>query len=254
MVAKQRELSLKLPQIEFGIIGGSTITPKLIQDATKVLNIKKFRSIYGLTEGTSSVFLSQPNEDPKLVEEFVGQVCDDLEVKLIDKNGETVPFGQPGELNIRGYNTMLGYWDDEEKTREVMSNDKWLKTGDKFVLNKDGYGKFVGRLKEMIVRGGENLFPKEIEDFLNSHPNILEAHVVGIPDERLGEEVGAFIRLKDSKKPLTRDDVKEFCEGSLSHFKIPRYVIIVCEFPRTASGKVQKFSFAECFADKIKCA
>jgi medium-chain acyl-CoA ligase, mitochondrial len=147
-----------------------------------------------------------------------------------------------------------------------------FKTGDQFVLYENGYGNVVGRLKEMIIRGGENLFPREIEDFLNTHPNIIETHVVswyakincslliiqtlqiGIPEERMGEEVGAFIRLKDPTKPLTRIEIKEFCKDKLSHFKIPRYVVMVDEFPRTASGKVQKFKFFKTFEKELKAA
>lgn len=252
LVAKQRQMNVDLPEIAFANSGGAICTPKLVKDVESILKVEKFRSIYGLTETTSAVFQSLSSDENSKVQEFVGRVSDHLEAKIVDKDGNAVPFGQPGELYVRGYNIMLGYWDDEKKTRDVIDADNWLRTGDQFVLNENGYGKVVGRLKEMIIRGGENLFPREIEDFLNTHPNILETHVIGIPDERMGEEVGAFIRLKDNSKPLTRDDIKTFCKDKLSHFKIPRYVIVVDEFPRTVSGKVQKFKFFQTFESELK--
>lgn len=251
LVSKQRELKVKLPEVAFANTGGAICTPKLIRDMETVLKAKKIRSIYGLTETTAGVFQSLEDDDNNLPQEYVGVVCDHLEAKVIDQEGLPVPFGQPGELCIRGYCTMLGYWKDETKTKEVFDSAHWLKTGDQFILYENGRGKVVGRLKEMIIRGGENLFPREIEDFLNTHPNIIETHVIGIPDERLGEEVGAFVRLKDASKPLTRNDIKEFYKGKLSHFKIPRYFVIVEEFPRTVSGKVQKFKFFETFKSKL---
>lgn len=252
MIAKKKELNLDLPEIYFSIVGAAICTPKLVRDARKYLNIKNFRSMYGMTETTAAGFISLPGEADELVEEFVGQTSENLEFKVIDKNGNTVPFGQPGELCIRGYCTMLEYWGDEAKTKEAIDSDKWLKTGDQFILYENGYAKIVGRLKEMIIRGGENLFPREIEDFLNTHPNVLEAHVVGIPDERMGEEIGAFLKRKDNSKPLTNEDIKSFCKGKLAHFKVPRYIFVVEDFPRTISGKVQKRKFLKYFATQIK--
>lgn len=251
LVSKQRELNVDLPEVAFANTGGAISTPKLIRDMETVLKAKKIRSIYGLTETTAGAFQSLIDDDNTMAQEFVGVVCDHLEAKVIDQDGFPVPFGQPGELCIRGYSTMLGYWKDEARTKEVMDSAHWLKTGDQFILYENGLGKVVGRLKEMIIRGGENLFPREIEDFLSTHPNIMETHVIGIPDERLGEEVGAFIRLKDASQDLTRDDIKEFCKGKLSYFKIPRYIVIVDEFPRTVSGKIQKFKFFEAFKTEL---
>lgn len=252
LIAKQRELEIDLPESELGNTGGAICTPKLVRDMESVLRIKKIQSVYGLTETSAVVFQSNPSDGNEKVQEFVGQVSDNIEAKVVDKDGNAVPFGVPGELCLRGYCTMLGYWNDDKKTQECLGDDKWLKTGDQFILYENGYGKVVGRLKEMIIRGGENLFPREIEDFLNTHPNILETHVIGIPDERMGEEVGAFIRLRDKSKTFSHDDVKTFCQGKLSHFKIPRYIVIVTEFPRTVSGKIQKFKFLETFEKDFK--
>ncbi|CRK94407.1 CLUMA_CG007914, isoform A [Clunio marinus] len=252
MVAKKKELNVEIPEIAFSVTGAAICTPKLVRDARKYLNIRKFRSAYGMTETTASGFQVLPDEHDNFVEEFVGFASDHIELKVIDRKGQIVPFGQPGELCIRGYCNMIEYWGDEEKTKEVMGRDNWLKTGDQFILYENGYGQIIGRLKEMIIRGGENLFPREIEDFLNTHPNVLESHVVGIPDEKMGEEVGAFIRLKDPSKQLTQHDVKEFCKGKIAHFKVPRFVYVVTKYPRTVSGKVQKNKFLEYFADEIK--
>ena len=252
LIAKQKELKLNLPDIEFSVVGAAICTPKLVEDAKKYLKIKIFGSMYGMTETSAAGFQTIPAEGSSVVQEYVGKISDNIEAKVIDREGNAVPFGVPGELCIRGYCTMLGYWNDEKKTRECLGADKWLKTGDQFILYENGYAKIIGRLKEMIIRGGENLFPREIEDFLNTHPNVLETHVIGIPDERMGEEVGAFIRLKDDSKTLSREDIKNFCKGKLSHFKIPRYVVVVKNYPRTTSGKVQKIRFLEYFADEIK--
>lgn len=252
MVARQKKLNLDIHDIDFSICGAAICTPKLAKDAKKYLKIKGFQAMYGMTETVACGFQSLPGEDRALAEEFVGHLSDHLEAKIIDEQGNTVPFGTPGELCLRGYCTMLGYWGDEKKTKEVIDTDKWLRTGDQFILYENGYAKIVGRLKEMIIRGGENLFPREIEDFLNTHPNVRETHVIGIPDEKMGEAVGAFIKLKDETKSLTRDEIKEFCKGKLSHFKVPQYVVIVDHFPRTTSGKVQKVKFLEFYADEIK--
>jgi medium-chain acyl-CoA ligase, mitochondrial len=273
LIAKLKELNLKLPEIEKANTAGAICTPQLVQDIQKYLNVRKMCSMYGQTEVTSAAFQSLPHDSNESLQHSVGYICDHTEAKVIDSNGNIVPFGQPGELCIRSYLTFLDYFDDEEKTKEVLGADKWLKTGDQFVLQENGYGQIVGRFKEMIIRGGENIFPKEIEDFLNTHPNVKETHVVGmlscgfssviiselvlclgLNDDRMGEEVAAFIRLNDADKGLSYDDVKSFCSGSLAHFKVPRYIIIVDEFPRTVSGKVQKFKFIDYFKNEIKNA
>ena len=253
LVAKQREMNVKIDhEIDFANTGGSICTPKLVKDVLEVLKVKKMKTVYGLTETTACAFQSRPEDDVEMSINTVGCLGDNIEAKIVDSNGKIVPFGKSGELWIRGYLTMMGYWEDKAKTNEVLDADGWFKTGDQFIINENGYGQVVGRLKEMIIRGGENLFPREIEDFLNTHPNVAETHVIGVPDERMGEELGAFIRLKDASKVLTRLDIKKFCSGSLAHFKIPKYVVIVEDFPKTLSGKVQKFKFLTQFSEEIK--
>ncbi|RZC39358.1 acyl-CoA synthetase family member 2, mitochondrial, partial [Asbolus verrucosus] len=238
LVQKQEERQENISP-EIAVAGGALCAPQLFK---KMLNVLK--SVYGLTETTAVVFQSLPTENEDKATTTVGHVSEHMEVKVIDKDNNVVPCGTAGELCIRSYCNMLGYWDDEEKTKELMGSDRWLKTGDQFILEEDGYGKVVGRLKEMIIRGGENIFPKEIEEFLNTHPDILETHVIGLPHERLGEEVCAYIRIKPGSN-VTFQDVVKFCKGKLSHFKIPSQIRVVEQFPKTLSGKIQKFKLKE---------
>lgn len=179
LISKQKELKANLPSIHIANTAGAICTPNLLKDIRKHLNVKNVRSIYGLTETTAAIFQSLPNDDNATLENSVGYISDHTEVKVIDGNGNVVPFGQPGELCVRGYMTLMDYYDDAEKTKEVLGPDRWFKTGDQFVLEANGYANIVGRLKEMIIRGGENLFPREIEDFLNTHPDVKESHVIG---------------------------------------------------------------------------
>lgn len=221
--------------------GGAPCSPQLFRDMKEVLNLTRVKSIYGLTETTCVSFHSLPiEEDEHKTINTVGHLGDHLEAKIINENNEIVPIGSPGELCIRGYSVMIGYWGDEEKTKEILGADRWLKTGDQFILQEDGYGKIIGRLKDMIIRGGENIFPKEIEDFLNTHPDILENYVVGIFHQRLGEEVCACIRVKSGSE-FNYNSLLEFCTGKLTSYKIPTKLKIVDAFPKTLSGKVQKF-------------
>ncbi|KAJ6649642.1 Medium-chain acyl-CoA ligase ACSF2, mitochondrial [Pseudolycoriella hygida] len=252
LIAKQRELNLPIESTEIAITGGAPCPPQLFRNIQSTFNLKSVKSLYGLTEVSACAFFSLSNESEKQITETVGFLQDHLEAKVIDEKGTLVPFGRPGELCVRGYSTMLGYFNDEARTREVFTADKWLRTGDQFVLQEDGYGRIVGRFKEMIIRGGENIFPKEIEDFLSTHPEIIEAQVVGVPDDRMGEEICAFIRTTKNGKELKQRDVKDFCTGSIAHFKIPRYVQVVDEFPRTTSGKIQKFKLKEQYAKNVK--
>ncbi|ENN83240.1 hypothetical protein YQE_00403, partial [Dendroctonus ponderosae] len=222
-------------------------------------SISVFQSIYGLSESTAVAFQSLPDDDELHSTSTVGYVGDHLEVKIVDAEvrrdeddgmpapadqGKIVPRGTPGELLIRGYSTTLGYWQNEEKTNELIGRDKWLHTGDQFVLQEDGYGRIVGRIKDMIIRGGENIYPIEVEDVLNQHPHVLEVQVVGLPHERLGEEVCACIRVQKNMS-VTLSDLKTHCAGKLARFKIPSRLEIFDSFPKTTSGKIQKHKIIE---------
>ncbi|XP_053960303.1 medium-chain acyl-CoA ligase ACSF2, mitochondrial-like [Anastrepha ludens] len=252
LIKKQRELQLPLKTAKMAITGGAACSPQLFLDIQNVLGLDHVRTVFGMTETTACIFQSRPGDSMEQILNTVGHLQDHVEAKVIDAQGKTVSFGECGELCVRGYATMLEYYDDEAKTKETIGRDKWLRTGDQFILQEDGYGRVVGRLKEMIIRGGENIFPKEIEDFLNTHPQICETHVIGVPCERMGEEVCAFVRLHDSATKLTRDEIKEFAKGKLAHFKIPRYVIPIKEFPKTTSGKIQKFKLLEAYNKEHK--
>ena len=196
---------------------------------------------YGMTE--TSPVSTQTRSDDSLDRRVstVGRVGPHLEVKVVDpESGRTVPRGTPGELCTRGYSVMLGYWEQPDKTAEAVDAAHWMHTGDLAVMDEDGYLAITGRIKDMVIRGGENIYPREIEEFLYTHPDILDAQVIGVPDAVYGEELMVWVRLRPGAGPLTAEDLREFCSGQLAHYKIPRYVHIVDEFPMTVTGKVRK--------------
>jgi len=173
--------------------------------------------------------------------ETVGRVGPHLEIKMADPaTGETVPRGQVGELCTRGYSVMAGYWNDPDKTAAAIDAEGWMHTGDLAVMDGDGYVRITGRIKDMVIRGGENIYPREIEEFLHTHPDIRDAQVIGVPDDRYGEELMAVLVMRDGAPALTAELLREFCAGRLAHFKVPRYVRVVSEFPMTVTGKVRK--------------
>ncbi|KAF2897794.1 hypothetical protein ILUMI_08381 [Ignelater luminosus] len=246
LVNIQKQLNLKL-NAEIALSGGAVCSPHLFKQMKETLKLKRVKSGYGLTEATAVIFQSLPiDEDEYKATSTVGYIGDHLEVKVVDDDNNIVPIGTPGELCLRGYSVMLGYWEEEEKTKEVLGADRWMKTGDQFVLQEDGYGRIVGRLKDLIIRGGTNIYPKEIEDFLNTHPEILEAHVIGLKHERLGEEVCACVRLKEGAQ-LTHESLIEFCTGNIAKYKIPSKLEIMDTLPKTLSGKIQKYLLRQQF-------
>jgi fatty-acyl-CoA synthase len=169
-----------------------------------------------------------------------------VNIKIIDPaTGDVVERGQPGEFCASGYGVMLGYWNDEEKTREAIDADGWMHTGDLAVMREDRYCNIVGRIKDMVIRGGENVYPREVEEFLYTHPDVDDAQVIGVPDEKYGEEICAWIRMKPGRPALDAQAVRDFAKGKLAHYKIPRYVHIVDEFPMTITGKVRKVEMRE---------
>ncbi|XP_048261431.1 medium-chain acyl-CoA ligase ACSF2, mitochondrial isoform X2 [Bombus terrestris] len=227
-----------------GVTGGAPASPELFKKIRKCFNFDNMKTIYGLTETTAVIFQTLPNENNELTENTVGHLADHVEAMIVDENGNTVPFGTPGELWIRGYCTMMKYWNDKEATEKTLTKDGWLMTGDQFVLRSDGYGQIVGRLKDMIIRGGENIFPKEVEDVLMTHPLVAEAQVIGAYDEVYGEEVCACVRLQEGAS-LRKEELREYCKGRMAHFKIPRYIEFVTEYSKTASGKIQKYKLKQ---------
>ncbi|KAM4691120.1 medium-chain acyl-CoA ligase ACSF2, mitochondrial-like [Rhinophrynus dorsalis] len=227
-----------------GIIAGSLAPPEIMRKIVTETNAKNIVIGYGTTENTLT-FLGFPHDELLSKIETVGPILPHTEAKVVDPStGQIVPLNTPGELMIRGYTVMLKYWGDPEKTKECITPENWYKTGDTASLDEYGYCRIIGRYKDMIIRGGENIYPAEIEHFLHTHPSILEVQVIGVKDQRMGEEVCACIRLRDNES-CSAEDIKKYCKGKISHFKIPRYIVFVNEFPLTGSGKIQKFKLKE---------
>jgi fatty-acyl-CoA synthase len=205
------------------------------------MGMREVSIAYGMTETSpvSTQTLAQDTVERRTA--TVGQVHPHVQIKIIDpETGATLPRDQPGEFCTRGYSIMIGYWQDPEKTAEAIDEDGWMHTGDLAVMRPDGYCNIVGRIKDMVIRGGENVYPREVEEFLYTHPDITDVQVVGVPDERYGEELCAWIKIKKGRSPLDADAVRDFCQGRLAHYKIPRYVMLVDDFPMTVTGKVRK--------------
>jgi len=233
-----------------GCMAGSPCPVEVMKQVIAHLNMRDVTIAYGMTE-TSPVSFQSAGDDPldRRVS-TIGRVQPHLEVKIVDENGATVPRGTPGEVCTRGYSVMIGYWDDKQKTDDAVDNDGWMHTGDIGTIDPEGYGNIVGRIKDMVIRGGENLYPREIEEFLYTHPKVADVQVVGLPDKRYGEELCAWIRLVPG---ATADEaeIRAFCTGQIAHQKIPRYVRFVDEFPMTVTGKVQKFLIREKMIEEL---
>ncbi len=235
----------RLDSLRTGIMAGAPCPIEVMKKVIDRMHAPEVTICYGMTE-TSPVSFQSATDDP-LDERTstVGQVHPHLEGKIVDGDtGQVVPRGTPGELCTRGYAVMLGYWNDSEATRMAIDAARWMHTGDLAVMRDDGYVNIVGRLKDMIIRGGENVYPREIEEFLYTHPKISDVQVIGVPDLKYGEEVCAWIRPRDGQA-VTVEEIREFCKGQISSFKIPRYIRLANEFPTTVTGKIQKFKMRE---------
>jgi fatty-acyl-CoA synthase len=233
-----------LSSLRTGIMAGSPCPIEVMRRAVERMHLKEITIAYGMTE-TSPVSFQSSTDDPiERRVSTVGRIQPHLEVKIVDADGRIVPRGTPGELWTRGYSVMLGYWNDQEKTREAIDPARWMKTGDLATIDDEGYCNIVGRIKDMVIRGGENVYPREIEEFLYRHPKIQDVQVIGVPDSRYGEELCAWVRLHDGET-ATPDEIRAFCQGQIAHYKIPRYVKFVDEFPMTVTGKIQKFIMRE---------
>jgi fatty-acyl-CoA synthase len=217
-----------------------------MKQCVSAMHMEEVTICYGMTE-TSPVSTQTGADDPidKRVGS-VGKVHPHVEVKLVDPaTGRVVERGESGELCTRGYSVMLGYWRDAEKTAEAIDAAGWMHTGDLATIDDDGYVNIVGRIKDMIIRGGENVYPREIEEFLYTHPDIVDVQVIGVPDAKYGEEIMAWIKVRDGADPLTVDAVREFSRDRIAHYKVPRYVHVTTDFPMTVTGKVQKYLMRE---------
>ena len=234
-----------LSSLRTGIMAGSPCPIEVMRQVVDQMNMREVTIAYGMTE-TSPVSTQTSADDPldKRVT-TVGRVHPHVEIRIADPDtGETVPRGTGGEFLTRGYSVMLGYWNDEARTAEAIDSDGWMHTGDLAVMDDEDYVNIVGRIKDMIIRGGENVYPREVEEFLYTHRDIVDVQVIGVPDVRYGEQVMAWVQLRDGAD-TTGEDVKEFCRGSIAHYKVPRYIKFTDSFPMTITGKIQKFKMRE---------
>jgi fatty-acyl-CoA synthase len=244
--------SYDLSSLRTGIMAGSPCPVEVMKQVIERMGMTEVGICYGMTE--TSPVSTQTRADDSLDRRVstVGRVGPHLEVKVVDpETGRTVPRGTPGELCTRGYSVMSGYWNQPDKTAEAVDPAHWMHTGDLAVMDADGYLAITGRIKDMVIRGGENIYPREIEEFLYTHPDILDAQVIGVPDAKYGEELMVWVRLREDAKELTAESLREFCTGKLAHYKIPRYVHIVDEFPMTVTGKVRKIEMRERSAELL---
>ena len=240
-----------LSSLRTGIMAGSPCPVEVMKQVVDRMNMSEVTIAYGMTE--TSPVSTQTSADDSLDKRVttVGRVHPHVEVRIADPDtGDTVPRGQAGEFMTRGYSVMLGYWDDEARTAEAIDDEGWMHTGDLAVMDDDGYINIVGRIKDMIIRGGENVYPREIEEYLYRHPDVVEVQVVGVPDARYGEEIMAWVQLRDGAT-MDADDIKEFCRGQIAHYKIPRYVKLTDEFPMTITGKIQKYLMRETSIEEL---
>jgi len=241
-----------LSHLRTGIMAGSTCPVEVMRDVMNKMGAEEITITYGQTESSPAITQTRTDDPLELKVSTVGKPHPNVKVKItIPGTNEEQIIGEPGELCTRGYHVMKGYYNNQEATEEVIDKDGWLHTGDLAIMHDNGYIEITGRMNDMIIRGGENIYPREIEEFLYQHPDILDVQIVGIPDERLGEEIMAWIILKEGKE-ATPESIIEFCKGEISHFKIPKYIEFVEEYPMTASGKIQKYKLKEKAVEKLE--
>jgi fatty-acyl-CoA synthase len=246
--------SYDLSSLRTGIMAGSPCPVEVMKRVIDDMGCTEVTICYGMTETSPVSTQTRADDDIERRVSTVGAVHPHVEVKVVDPStGLTVPRGEAGEFCTRGYSVMLGYWDDVERTAEAIDDAGWMHTGDLATMDNDGYLNIVGRIKDLVIRGGENVYPREVEEFLYSHPAIADVQVIGVPDVKYGEELCAWVRLRDGET-ATEDGIRDHCRGKLAHFKIPRYVIFVDEFPMTVTGKIQKFKMRETSIDRLGLA
>ena len=233
--------SYDLSTLRTGIMAGSPCPVEVMKRVVSEMHMTEVTICYGMTETSPVSTQTTADDDMDRRVSTVGRVHPHVEVKVIDpESGRVLPRNSPGELCTRGYSVMLGYWNEPAKTAEAIDAARWMHTGDLAVMDEGGYLNIVGRIKDMVIRGGENIYPREVEEFLYGHPAIEDVQVIGVPDVKYGEELCAWIRLRPGQE-LDADQVKEYCQGKIAHYKIPRYVRFTPDFPMTVTGKVQKF-------------
>ncbi|ESW70223.1 AMP-binding protein [Mesorhizobium sp. LSHC422A00] len=242
--------SFDLSSLRTGIMAGSPCPIEVMKKVVSLMHMEEVTIAYGMTETSPVSFQSSVDDPLEKRVSTVGRIHPHVEVKAIDASGATVAIGTPGELCTRGYSVMKGYWDDAEKTREAIDSDGWMHTGDLATIDSEGYCNIVGRVKDMVIRGGENVYPREVEEFLYRHPKVKEVQVFGIPDAKYGEELCAWIVLKPNQI-ATEQEIRNFCAGQIAHYKIPRYIRFRTELPMTVTGKPQKFLMREAMVEEL---
>ncbi len=233
-----------LSSLRTGIMAGSPCPIEVMKQVIAEMHLNEVTIAYGMTETSPVSFQSSTADPVERRVSTVGRAHPHVEVKIVDLEGRIVAPGQPGELCTRGYSVMLGYWDDAAKTDEAIDEAGWMHTGDLATIDGEGYCNIVGRIKDMVIRGGENVYPREIEEFLYRHPKVQDVQVIGVPDTKYGEELCAWVKLKNGQS-ANEEEIREFCRGQIAHYKIPRYVKFVDGFPMTVTGKIQKFVMRE---------
>jgi fatty-acyl-CoA synthase len=239
-----------LTSLRTGIMAGAPCPIAVMRKVVERMHMSEVTIAYGMTETSPVSFQSSTEDTLERRVSTIGRVHPHVEVKIVDRDGRAVARGVPGELCTRGYSVMSGYWGEPEKTRDVKDAAGWMHTGDLAVIDEQGYGNIVGRIKDMVIRGGENLYPREIEEFLFKHPKVQECQVFGVADDRYGEELCAWIKLRPGET-LTADELRGFCQGQIAHNKIPRYVEFVSEFPMTVTGKAQKYLMRRAVEERL---
>ncbi|MFI6392598.1 AMP-binding protein [Nonomuraea sp. NPDC050547] len=235
-----------LSSLRTGIMAGSPCPVEVMKRVAGEMHMEEVAICYGMTETSPVSTMTGRDDGLARRTETVGQVMPHLEVKIVHpETGLVVPRGEPGELCTRGYSVMLGYWDEPSKTAEAVDAARWMHTGDLATMDEEGYVNIVGRIKDMVIRGGENVYPREIEEYLYTHPDVADVQVIGVPDSKYGEELMAWIVMRPGAEPLTAEAVREFCAGRLAHYKIPRYIHLVERFPMTVTGKIRKVEMRE---------
>ncbi len=244
-----------LSTLRTGIMAGSICPVEVMKRCISDMHMAEVSIAYGMTETSPVSCQTRSDDDLDRRTSTIGRVHPHVEVKVVDPvSGSTVERGETGELCTRGYSVMIGYWQEQELTAQAIDEDGWMHTGDLAVMREDGYCNIVGRSKDMVIRGGENVYPREVEEFLYGHPDVEDVQVVGVPDERYGEELCAWVKMRAGAEPVDAAAVREFCQGRLSHYKIPRYVMVVDEFPMTVTGKIRKVQMREESARRLGLA
>lgn len=241
-----------LSTLRIGLMAGSPCPIELLKRVIDEMNLTEMSCGYGMTETSPGICQTSTDTPLDKCVSTVGQVHPHLEVKIVEPEADGIaPIGVTGELCVRGYAVMHGYWDEEERTRETIDPEGWLHTGDLATMDEEGYINIVGRIKDMVIRGGENVYPREIEEFLYHHPKVQDVQVVGVPDKKYGEELCAWIIAKLGQT-ITEEEVRDFCKGQIAHYKVPRYLCFVESFPMTVTGKIQKFKIREAMKKQLE--